>query len=225
MDGRRIVFVLDNDVGLLEPLLQFAYLELVAAGDVATLAAIIVGVISVAIRSKGSCHARHHVWVGQPRQFIVQNRGIVLHCFTNIDNPGEYFVLDVDQGQGLLGYMRAGRRHCGYGVPFIKHLVLGQAIVADEAHVQMATLRNVHGQARNLGKPRPGNHGLHAGPGQRPAGIDGLNTGVGVRAPEHLAVEQTRQVDVSPIAGPASHLIGAVVTDGPGAHHIELLGG
>ena len=45
---------------------------------------------------------------------------------------------------------------------------------------------------------------------------------MGVRAAQDPTVQQAGHLDICPKFGPASHLVQAVVTDGPGAHHLKF---
>jgi hypothetical protein len=54
-------------------------------------------------------------------------------------------------------------------------------------------------------------------------GVNGLNAGVGVGAAQYPGAKQVGGLVVGAVTGAARYLIGAVMTDGPGADYIELL--
>ena len=136
---------------------------------------------------------------------------------------GSIVVVDVDEGEGLLGHVGVDGGHRGDGVALVQGLVRRQAVVAQEPGVDQVALAHVDDLARGLGQLGAGDDGLHAGEGQGAGGVDGPDAGVGVGAPEDLAVEESGKLDVGAVAGASGDLVGPVVTYGGGAHHLELL--
>ena len=103
--------------------------------------------------------------------------------------------------------MGAGSGNGGHRVTLVKHLVFGN---------HLAGRRAVGGNILSR------YYGADARRGLGLAGVYGLDPGMGVRAAQHLGEEQTGGVEVGPILGSTSDLVGAVVTHRPGSDDLVV---
>ena len=99
-----------------------------------------------------------------------------------------------------------------HDVPAVKPVVNGAALLL--VGYRRRSLRQIGG----------GCHGLDPRQGQRPAGVDSFDSGVGMGAAQQLAVQQSGRVNIGGIASPAQHFVWAVMADWTGAHHIVVPG-
>ena len=96
-------------VGFLEPLLHVANPELEVVRDVGALAGVFIGHKAAGPQPR----------VGQAGQPLVKQRRILFHRRLIIKHRRQDLVLNVDEGQGFLGQMRAGGSQRGHGVPLV----------------------------------------------------------------------------------------------------------
>ena len=68
-----------------------------------------------------------------------------------------------------------------------------------------------------------GDYGADAFQGLGLGSVYGLDAGVGVGAAQHPTAKEVGGLEVGAVAGAPRDLVGAIVTDGPGADYIELL--
>ena len=192
MHAGGLEFAFHNEVGRREAFRDVAFLEVQMRCDVGRPVALLA----------------HRIGT----ELLVQQRGVVLHGVEHVGDRRQRFVFDLDLGGrffGRVGVDRGDRRH---GVTFIQHLVAGHAVGGKVGQVDGA-FAEVGDLVRQIGPIRPRRHGQHAGRRLRRAGVDRLDPRVRMRAAEHLAVNQPRQLQVRPIDRPPGHLIGAVVTN------------
>ena len=112
--------------------------------------------------------------------------------------------------------MGVDRCYSRYGVAPVKDLVVCQQVFAGEAG---ATAGRVH---LGDGHVRPGDDGLDAGISGSLANVDGLDAGMGMRASQHFAVQQSGCLIVAAVLGATGHFIGAVMPDGPSANNLVI---
>ena len=160
-------------------------------------------------------HVAHSVGLGAEllgHEVFMEDRGVVLHRFRGRHYRGQDFVVDLDQGDGLLGHVDAGGRDAGDGVPLVDDLCFSHDLVAG---VGPLTVRQVFG----------GHDRAHAVEGFGLAGVDGLDPGVRVGTPEHLAEEHARGVEVGAVLRGSGDLVRTIMPDGPGADDVVLFRG
>ena len=119
--------------------------------------------------------------------------------------------------------MGAGGGYGGDGVAFVESLAIRQDIVAEELVVDHRALGQFGGPAGGLLNVGRGDHGADARVSGGPAGVNGLDAGMGVGATENLAVEEAGQVDVRAVVGFAGNLVGPVGAHRAGAYYIVFL--
>ena len=121
--------------------------------------------------------------------------------------------------------MRASGGDGGYGVAFIKRLVRSQTVVTQEFWIKHRAFAYIGEYPGGLWQRCGSDHRPHPGHRLSFAGVYVLDSGVGVRTSQHLGIEHPGKVDIRAIASPAGDLLRAIMTDGPGADHVELLVG
>ena len=127
--------------------------------------------------------------------------------------PGRQLpVLDADPLQRLQRRVLVHGRHGGHRVPHVAHAVQGQGVLVGGPGDD--PVAHGHVPARD--------HSVYAR--QRPGlrGVDGEDVGVGVGAPQDLAVEHAGEDDVVGEHGPARGLVQAVDLPQPGADQLEV---
>ena len=205
-------FLLDDDVGLLEAFLHVAEAELELVGDVAARA------VFALVQQPAGAQRR----VGQAGQPLVDGGGAGLHGVVGVENGGENFVVHLDERQRLLGHVGVDGGHGGDGVALVQRLAPGQHVHAQEAQVLDGALGEV-GETPGSFRPVGGGHDCaDAGIRLGLAGVDGLDDGVGVRAAQNLAVEQTGQALVGAVPRPSGDFFRAVGANWPFADHVKF---
>ena len=158
--------------------------------------------------------------VGQRYQPFVNQGRAWRHGFVGRQHGGQDFPVHVDEGQGLFGQMGRVGGDGGDGMALVKRLLAGHHVAAVEAVVDGGPFFLVLDLGGNFGEVCGGDHDVDAGQGQRPAGVDAADAGVGVGTPQDLAVEHPRQVDVGGVASAPHHLVRPVVAHRTGAYHL-----
>ena len=205
---------LHHQVGGGEAGLDVAQLVEVPVGHVAHLAG-----IALAQQSAGP-----HVGVVQVGQPLVDQRRVVAHRLQHVGDRLQDFVINLDERQGQFGLVGAVRGHRGDGMALVQGLLRGQAVVAQELGVDHRPFAQVQHPSTGLRQVGGCHHGMDAGHGFRLAGVDALDAGVGVRAPQHLSVEHPRQGQVRAVLRPPGNLVGPVVPDGPAPDYAVAVG-
>ena len=98
----------------------------------------------------------------------------------------------------------------------VQDFVLGKDVFAGKAQPPARVFHSGHRQIL------AGYYRLDAGQGGGFGGVNGLDAGVGVGAPQHLAVQQAGQLKVAAVLGAAGYFVGPVVAKRPGADHAIL---
>ena len=200
--GLGLVLALEDDVGLAEPGVRVAELELNAFGDVRRLVGCGVDAVGV------------HV--------VVEDGGVLLHGLDHVDDVGQGLVLDRDQVERVAGDGGAGRRHGGHRVAVVEDLVTGHDVERDVAIVDLH-LAGRHELGPHLAEVRRGDHGLDAGQRLGPTRVDGLDAGVGVGAAQDPADQHAGQVQVGAELGAPRDLVDAIGPDRARAHPFQFL--
>ena len=194
MHRRGGVLPLDDDVCLREAAFGVALLVAEMGGNVA-------GLVAALAHGGGA-------------QFLVEQRRAVFHGLADIDDGGEHLIVDLDQGQGRLGHVSVDRSDGGDRVALKQRLFAGHHVVRGElesAVVATQFLPAQRGKRQVLGC----NDRLDAGQRLGLAGVNGADTGVGMRTSQHLASEQARQLQVGAVLGAPSYLVDPVGTYWP----------
>ena len=159
VDGLRPVFTLHDHVGGLESALKVAKRVVFVAGYVGNR-----GVVR--------------------RPVLVEPGGVGLHGVLDVGDCRQRLVLHVYQRQGLLGGVWAGRGNCRDGVALVEDLAARQHVVGLGRSED-----DILGDASHrCAKVRGCGYGTHVRVRLNAAGVDRPDDGVGVGAPEHLAV-------------------------------------
>ena len=204
---------LHDDVGVGETGVEVAHAELEVVGGVGTARGIVLVQHATGARA-GSVEGS---------ESLMNQRGVVSHGLPSVHHRRKHLEFDVDQVQGFLGGVSADRGDGGNGVAFVKGLVLGHDVVAQELEVDHRALGQVRSPAGGFHNVGAGDHGADAGRGLGAAGVDGLDAGMGVGAAQHLAVEHAGQVQVGAVASHAGDLVGSVVADRTGPDYLVFL--
>ena len=162
-----VVFPLQDDIRLPEALLHIAQLVLDVAGDVAPRAGVLAAGKSFLFEVGGEC--------------LVDDRRIGPHGMLERQHGLEHFVVDVDEGQGLLGYVRAGGGDGGDGVPLVESLLVRHHVFGHQSDVALR-LRKVDDLVLDDGKVFCCDYGHHSGQGLGPAGVNVAYACVGIGA-------------------------------------------
>ena len=133
---------------------------------------------------------------------FVKNRSAVGEGLRSGHDGRKQFVLNLDQGQRLLGVVGGARRDASDGMALVENLLAGHQRLAQV--FVLPVLREVGGRR----------HGTDSGVRLRLARVDGFDGSMRVRAAKYLSVEQPGRVLVGAVLGDAGHLVGPVVTDG-----------
>ena len=96
--------------------------------------------------------------------------------------------MDLDELEGGFRSVDIRGSYGRYSVAFVEHLVPSQNVVAEELQRQSRRVGLVN-RRQVLG----GGHGQHARIIQRAAGINGLDSSVGMRASQYLAENEARK--------------------------------
>ena len=138
----------NDDIGLPEPLLQVAALELEVAGDVALRASILAGAGPFDPEPGG------HVLMQQGR--------IGLHGFADVQDRRQHLVVDLDQVEGFFSHVGIDSGHCRYRMADVQHLLVGQDVVGEHPGIALG-LRKVNDPVLDDGEVFGGAHRIHAG--------------------------------------------------------------
>ena len=118
-------------------------------------------------------------------QEVVQHGRVGLHRFVHVEDPGQGFVVDLDQLQRRLGGLRRRRRDRRHRVSGVERLVAGHDVAAHEAQVGGT---DHHGRVEGeVHEVVARHHGFHAGRRGGAPDVDGPDARVRVRAAQHLA--------------------------------------
>ena len=118
-----VILALQDYVRLAEPPLHVAQLVLDVAGDVAPRAGVLAAGEAFLLEVGG--------------QGLVNNRRVGPHGVFEGQHRLQHFVVDVDQGQRLLGDVRAGGGHGGDGVSLVQRLLVGHHVLGHQPHVAL----------------------------------------------------------------------------------------
>ena len=152
--------------------------------------------------------------VGRVVPTLVEHRRVRRDCVFNVRYRRQRFVGHVDQLDRLLGDVRAASGHRCDRMPLVQRLPLG------EDGVRPVAAPALH---RSRGRQIvPGNHRVNAWETLRAARVDRHHPRVGVRAAQHLAVQQPVQVDVRAEQRLPRDLLDAVVPHGARADDLEF---
>ena len=155
----------------------------------------------------------------------MNQRRIITHGFKHVSNGSQNFVLHVNELQRQLRRVRIIGSHCGNRVSFIKGLLSGQYVVAQELGVNHCPFAQVDDPASRLRKISRSYHGLHAWHRLGAGCVDVLDASMSVRAAQNLRVEQSRQAHVGAVLRPAGYLVRSVMADRPAPNNAVSLGG
>ena len=191
VDGTGLEVPLDDHIGLGKAVVHVAEREGHAARDVGR-------------------RIRRRI-VAVRAQEIVHDRCVGAHRLVDVDDPGQWFVVDVDEFQRGFSGLCGRRRHCRDGMARVECLVARHDVAADEAHVGRADLhRRVEREVHQVGTRH---HGLHPGRRRGPVQVDRSDACMGMRAAQHLAPEHSRLREIGAERRPAGHLVFAIRTD------------
>ena len=126
-----------------------------------------------------------------------------------VDHVGQRLVLHLDQVQRVARLVRGFGDH-------------ERDLVADvpQFRIEQPAPAVVPRQLRRVGR---GQHQAHARRGLGLRGVEARDAGVGVRAPQHRAVEQPRGIEIGGVPGGPAHPVRAVDARHRGADHLEDL--
>ena len=200
--GLGVEFALDDEVRLREALLHVALGEIEHLGEVGRL-------LRRRVDALGDL-------------FLVQQRRVFGHRLHGVDHMRQHLVIDLDQsGRAPRDGVR-GSGHGGDRVAVIEHLLARHHVPGHVAEID-DQLAGGGEFDRHLGKVVAGDHGLDALERLGLVGADGEHPRMGVGAPDHAAVELSRQVDVGAVARAAGDLVDSVGADRPRADDLEIL--
>ena len=130
----------------------------------------------------------------------MHERGVRLHGLEDAFHDRQGFVGDVNQAGRLLGNKRVGGRHRSHDLTVIADFIRGHDDLADGAHVDADFPHQGSRRAFWQGwQVAGGDDGFHAGQRFGPAGINLLDTGVGMRAADEFCPQHAGQVEVGTI--------------------------
>ena len=174
----------------------------VGCGEALVKVALLIAEVSgyVAVLVGGFAHLRGGL-------VFVEEFGVLGHRLPDLGGRLQHFVLHLDQGQGLLGVVGAGCCHGCHRVALVEDLVLRHHLAGSGAVGRYVC-------ARDDGADSPCGLGL--------AGVDGLDAGVSVGAPQHFCKEDAGGLKVGSVLGAAGHLVGAVVPYRPGSDDLVV---
>ena len=136
---------------------------------------------------------------------FVDYRGVGAHGVVQGQDRLQDFVVDVDEGEGLLGDVGADGGDGGDGVALVEGFLMGHYVFGHEADVALG-----FGQVDDLilddGEVLGGDYGQDAGQGFGAGGVDAADAGVGVGAAEDFAVDHSGKLDVGAVFGGAGDL-------------------
>ena len=150
---------------------------------------------------------------------LVQERSGVFHRLQHMQSRRQDLILDLDQPQSLFRNVGTRCRHRRHRVALVEGLIGRHDVVAQEFHVHRHLTEIGHaifGDREIL----DGDDRLHAWQRLRLGGVNGLNTGMGMRAAEHLAVQHAGQAHIAAIHRPARDLIRAIGSDRAGTNYL-----
>ena len=123
------------------------------------------------------------------------NQRRVLQSGIDGGDGGQRLVIDLNQVQGILGYVPALRNHHGHGLASVAHGVGGERPL--QIVVQPRQGKDAHGDRfEQLRHVRVGKHGRDTLESQRCRGVYATNVGVRVRTSQYGGVQHPRQADV-----------------------------
>ena len=115
--------------------------------------------------------------------------------------------------------MRVGGGDSRHGVTLVEHLGLGEHVPMHVGKASVA-LPDIHELVLGFRQVVGSDDGENTVHRFRLGSVDRADAGVGVRAAENRAVQRAGERNVRSVHGPARHLVGAVVSDGPRADHV-----
>jgi hypothetical protein len=131
-------------------------------------------------------------------QVVEQDRRVGGHRGLAVEHVRQQFIFHRDQPRRLFGDVGRVGRHRGDGMAVVEHLVPRQHIAAAVAQVD-DRLAQVGDLVLDGGHIRRSGHRAHAGQRSRGRRVDAHDAGVGVRAAQHLAVQQPRQLHIGAV--------------------------
>ena len=151
---------------------------------------------------------------------LIEQRRAVCQCLGNGEDMRQNLVIDCDQAAGLIGDGLAGGSDRGDRMTGIERLVARHAVEADGADVEhiLAALNQC---AFEIGEVSASDHGLDPRQGQRLAGIDRADAGVGMGRTQDRAVEHTGRAEIRAVERAAGNLLGSVRADRTSADDAE----
>ena len=152
---------------------------------------------------------------------VVEHRSVGAAGLADIQHRGQHFVFDLDQPRRFLGNVHRIGRHRRNGVAGVEHLVIGEHVLVEVVPVNNP-FTQIPGAVIGRRHIGVGAHSVHPRDLGGLGGVDRNDPRVRVRAPEHVALQQPGELDVSPVASPAGHLVGAIVSDRSGADHVVI---
>ena len=155
----------------------------------------------------------------------MQDGRAVRHSVVSVHHRRQNFVVHIYERGCFLGEMLACRGDRGNGMPHVQSLFARHDIAAEKAVVDRSAFLLVDELCRRFGEVGGGNDRVDARQRERAAGVDAANVGVGVRAANHLRVQQTRHGGIGGVSGASRNLVHAVVPHGPRPHDLELFVG
>ena len=194
VDGRRIEFTFDDNLGRLETGFEVTAFKPEVLGDVAEL----LGLFTERIRV--------HIFVEQRR--------VGLHRLGSSKHRLQYFVFHLDQ---LAGFFRNVDR-----MTAIECLGPGQSVVPEMLQID-GPFAQFGDLVFRIGQIITGRHGMHARQRQCGRKVDRLDVGMGVRAAEHHPVQHAGQTNVSAVLRAAGDFIDAIMANGASSNDVVFL--
>ena len=119
----------------------------------------------------------------------MNHRRVWLQCLAGVKDDWQVFIFHLDALQGLLGERRGLCRHGSHGLPFISHLLQG------DQRRRSLTLGTVGCRVQKrleVSQVLTRDYRMHAWQPLGPLGVNGNETGVGIRRTQDGAVESPR---------------------------------
>ncbi len=205
VNGLGAVLALDYDIRLGESLGGVALLMLEVVCDVAYIVGFLAEFLGLEVGVEYGSALGHRVF--------------------DRDYRRQDFVVHLDEAGGLFSDMRADGGDSGYGVASIEGLVGRQNVVAQPLEAGGSAFAHVHHALGVSGEVGVGDHGQNAFERFGLRGVHVPDIGVGVRASDDVAVEQSRGVVVRAVQRASGYLVSPIVADGARANHIVGLCG
>ena len=154
----------------------------------------------------------------------MQDGGVGCHTFRGGHHGRQDFVVHLDALDRFFGGVRVVRRDGGYGVSLVERLMAGEDVGLQV--VQRGNLfAQIQGGVFDIREIVECHHREHAVERFGGGCVYGSDMRVGVRATQHLAVQQSGGVEVGAVESAAGYLVSAVVADGAGADHVVVHAG